>query len=625
MESVGERPVIFSQGIFPPAGGTATAGKRVPSLGTANKEESAQLAAEIRSFAEISRPSVLVEDTHPSDLVLPRGIRRVLIVRPTEFDYLLDLRRHYRSVYSSYLLSDAPGSPTWPYSEIETATVLGWPRWHVIGPVYRAARGDQEVAGIRERYRVTAGERMCVFSMGGGGGHGPRGHDIDSDAVRFAREATAVGRVIRESDPNSRLIFVQGPYFPADVHVDDCFEVVPQEPQMPALIAAADGAVIRTGFNTTWECLSAGTPFLPFLGTTYAEPTEQRLTGLRTLGLVPDNAQTFWSDARWRAGFRESCRSMTQALARSADGGVLSSLILDRPSTVSTARSQQSAADRGLAAERPSPRAATPKPPRNAGYVIRIDDILTLDPPVDWLLRVLAARGLKASLEVVPYLVDFEERALEIYDPTGDLFEVSQHGYSHIPRTAADGRRYEFDRDSHAATPEEDQLITSGKDRLERAFPARFTGGFSPPYDVLPCWLPSLWRDRGGSFVSRIDTSPFAGTPGIPVVQSGIDIWDWPRSRAHRRRHILQSIEQQLRTGGHAGIVLHPRCLWLRSQQRRLIALLDHLERRGFESRSLRQIATDPPAEHECLDNALSSSAFREGLRGLFSWMSGRS
>ncbi len=121
-----------------------------------------------------------------------------------------------------------------------------------------------------------------------------------------------MGRVIRESDPNSRLIFVKGPYFPADVHVDDCFEVVPQEPRMPALIAAADGAVIRTGFNTTWECLSAGTPFLPFLGTTYAEPTEQRLKGLRTLGLVPENAQTFWSDARWREGFRETCRNVTQ-------------------------------------------------------------------------------------------------------------------------------------------------------------------------------------------------------------------------------------------------------------------------------------------------------------------------
>ncbi len=94
---------------------------------------------------------------------------------------------------------------------------------------------------------------------------------------------------------------------------------------------------------------------------------------------------------------------------------------------------------------------------------------------------------------------------------------------------------------------------------------------------------------------------------------------------AHRRRHIVWSIEQQLRTGGHAGIVLHPRCLWLRSQQRLLIALLDHLEHRGLESRSLRQIATDPPAEHECMNDAVASSSFREGLRGLFSWISGRS
>ena len=56
---------------------------------------------------------------------------------------------------------------------------------------------------------------------------------------------------------------MQGPYFPPRIPIPPRFEVVQDEQQMPALLKIAKGAVIRAGFNTTWECLAAGTPFLP--------------------------------------------------------------------------------------------------------------------------------------------------------------------------------------------------------------------------------------------------------------------------------------------------------------------------------------------------------------------------
>ena len=50
-------------------------------------------------------------------------------------------------------------------------------------------------------------------------------------------------------------------------------------------------------------------------------------------------------------------------------------------------------------------------------------------------------------------------------------------------------------------------LIARGKRQMETAFPKRFTGGFSPPFDALPAWLPAMWHSLGGTFVSCLYTN----------------------------------------------------------------------------------------------------------------------
>ena len=95
LASVGERPVIFSGGEYRPAGLAQFPVRMVPSLWGATDEVRKRVASELQSMADISLPAVVVEDTHPAPIQLPAAIRRVLLVRPTSFEYLVRLNERY--------------------------------------------------------------------------------------------------------------------------------------------------------------------------------------------------------------------------------------------------------------------------------------------------------------------------------------------------------------------------------------------------------------------------------------------------------------------------------------------------------------------------------------------------
>jgi hypothetical protein len=228
-----------------------------------------------------------------------------------------------------------------------------------------------------------------------------------------------------------------------------------------------------------------------------------------------------------------------------------------------------------------------------------------------WLLDLFASRGLRASLEIVPYLLALDEPLLNHFDPKNSFFEVSQHGYAHLPRSTNGGRRHEFAPDSAFATEQELTAIGEGKRRLTETFPNRFTGGFSPPFDALPAWLPETWHTLGGAFVSCLFTNSVPGAP-LPVVRAGIDVWNWTFDRAIPRHRIRRRLEQQAAIDGHIGLVLHPRCLRSRSERARLVSILDFVERTGIITTSVRELAqrTDSPTQR--------MQSLRSRLRSIF-------
>ena len=574
LESIGERPVVFTEAKYRPAGMTKLPIRIVPPLWAATDDVRRRVSAELLSMAAISLPAVLVEDTHPVPIRLPAEIRRVLMVRPTAFDYLAGLNDRFRDLYAAFLLCDSPDSPTWPYDEAQTRQLAGWKKWTVIGPLYRTP-SEQEVQEVRTRNNVSGDRELCVFTMGGGGVHvlDPKGQDI----IRFLRLASQVADVVQAARPAARMMFVRGPYFPARIPIPSRFEIVRDEAQMPALLKLAKGAVIRAGFNTTWECLSAGTPFLPMIGTTYAEPVDARVKRMASLGLLPPDAGTFWLDDRWRAEYRRSAAGIVAMHSGAPDPGKVGELILDPPRT--------------RPAETRQPRASRPSGfKQRIPLVIRIDDVVCQEPALCWLLDLLASRGLRASLEVVPYLARLDEAFVDRYDPSGALFEVSQHGYAHLPCTLDDGRRCEFSPESAAPTAEEQEAIARGKTQMETQFPNRFTAGFSPPYDALPGWLPALWHSLGGAFVSCLHANCMPGAP-LPVRRAGVDVWDWGMDCALDADAVTRKLALQFALDGHAGIVLHPRRLRDLPNQLHLLKLLDRLEAEGAETVSLRDVA----------------------------------
>jgi peptidoglycan/xylan/chitin deacetylase (PgdA/CDA1 family) len=628
----GRTPAFFCQGALPSWLTDRYEAKHVGALWKLHGRRRAAVANEINAYARMTSPSVVVEDTHPAMISLP-DTRRVITVRPTEFGYLRNLRRSKSRTFS-FILCDAPGSPTWPYTEEETKTIAQW-KWPVAGPLFRRAT-DEERAGARARYGVAAEERLCVFTMGGGGVQ-PGGNDV----AEFSAAAESAARRLRARDRNIRLLFVRGPYFPADLRLWSGFEVVDSDPAMPALLAAADGAVVRPGYNTVWECIAGGTPFQAFAGTPWKEPVHQRVNLLLRFGFATKDLAAALEDVpflrghagkcaevslKWSGTASESaidalCAIPTTEPARRATSSPLRLLQIGNGPPAPEACKVHHAADLD-AALAGAPRATQPYlgalarvvaaiDPHEVRFsdapvhpdildhpsvrfrlsasssfgalresvrsltrkrlVVRMDDVVRIDAETEWLVRACVERRLPLSIEVIPYLNELRAADLDGLDGDG-LLEVGQHGYSHLPRSSAPRAEFlEDDPDWNAAI----HRLRSGREKLVAAFGGRFRGGFSAPYDQLPSWLPDLWRAAGGTYVSYIWNRP-AGSR-IPSTRFSTDVWDWSRMELRTPASIASELMSAFSGRGQAGLVLHARVLRQATVREQIEALLEAL------------------------------------------------
>jgi hypothetical protein len=574
--AAGERPIIFSQGLFPLDARSPVAGTTVPPLWKAPYQIIRSVGRALNAAALISPPSVVVEDTHPGPVTIRAGIARSLLVRPTAFDELEELREDFAGVYRSFVLCDAPGSVSWPYTPEQTAAIHTWDGWHIIGPLYRTAGAD-DIAEVRIRHQIGNDRRVCVFSMGGGGRHVPD----DRDAETFVVLAHASAERLLRIDATVRLLFVKGPYFPADVAIGAPFEVIDREPLMPALLAAADGAIIRAGFNTPWECISAGTPFMPFIGTTVNEPVADRVAAIRARGLLPESVEQFWLDEGWRTAYRRGCREVAAEFPGRPDGARLQQLLVPPPSYTPLAPAP---ARRSRGRERPGH--------ERMPFVIRVDGVATAEPALLWLLELLAMRRLRASLQIVPYSCEIDATTLATFDPGETLFEVGQYGYAGIPYAP---ESVASDRTLHE--------IAAGRRYLEDAFAGRWKGGLSTPFDTLPAGLREVWLRNDGSFISRRMFRRSTGGRGDTV--AGIDLWDGHVHRPATLRSVARELGRQAASYGYAGLVLQPRMLRAAGGRAHLVAVLALLERSGITSTSLRAISENAATAARRAERAL--------------------
>jgi hypothetical protein len=323
LSNIGEKPLILAEGSSYKAIPHNYPITRLPKHSHSSKKDHYKLNESIDAYALMSTPSVVVEDTHPLGLELSSQVTRLLVVRPLAFSELKKLDRHYKHVYRSFLLADHPESPTWPYSNNETQIITEWDSWHFIGPIYRHPTFD-EINEVKRRYNWVPGRPICVFSLGGGGEH-----EGANDALKFIKRGSVIAEMLLNGNPSARMIFVKGPLFTASISIPQPFEVVEQEPLMPALFAIANAAIIRPGFNSIWECINGGTPILPILGTSYKEPMQARLRNLRVHGLILRRIKSFWSKPTEQDEFERTCEKLSARFSFPILTDVLSPILED--------------------------------------------------------------------------------------------------------------------------------------------------------------------------------------------------------------------------------------------------------------------------------------------------------
>lgn len=591
------RPVVFFQGHYPSWEMRRQPGVTIPALHYLPRVAAQSFADEIARYVELTEPAVIIEDTYPAPVTFPPTIRRLLLIQPTVFGHVRKLIADYGDAIERFIVCDSPDSPSWPYTDAETDELRSLEKWTCIGPIFRQPT-SHALDRVRRRYALNDGRPTIVFSMGGGGiQRGCR------DREQFLTQCEPIVDRLRSIAPDVRLQFVCGPLWPGELTVPACFEVVRYEPDLHALFACAAGAVIRPGFNANWECIAGRTPFVPLLGTYVYEPTDLRIQRMARCGLVADSVARFFDD-KWLKDYRRACENTVAVHSGEPVAGFLNALdSIPRRSTAVRDLEEHSATEAQSEPAFESLKGAIHALRLEGHLLLRMDDVVTLDETVSWLLTVCRRHGLFASLEVIPYLFDGRGTQLASLDRT-DVFEVSQHGFAHLPQRDASGT---LRGDLLPADDDTFEMIQAnvrkGYRLLRRSFGDRFKGGYSAPFDDLPPWLPRYWSDIGGRHVSWIATAPASVDCGN--AEMAVDTADRNRSFLQSPEIVLSTSLQSLRSRGYVGLVLHPRLLRRLSHRRHIECVIASLAAAGLRGRRLSEAAAPPPrrAQHAAVTN----------------------
>jgi pimeloyl-ACP methyl ester carboxylesterase len=114
--------------------------------------------------------------------------------------------------------------------------------------------GPDDRARLRAELGFAPGEEVCVVTVGGSG--------VGEPLIRRILDAIPIARRRR---PNLRTIVVTGPRLSGEgLRAPPGVELRGFEPQLPALLAACDLALVQGGLSTCMELAAVDTPFIYF-------------------------------------------------------------------------------------------------------------------------------------------------------------------------------------------------------------------------------------------------------------------------------------------------------------------------------------------------------------------------
>jgi len=308
-------------------------------------------------------------------------------------------------------------------------------------------------------------------------------------------------------------------------------------------------------------------------GTTFEEPVAERLARLEECGLLATSVEQL-TDPQWTTDFRGINDALiarwAPAQACHAIRGILAGHQPSRPLQPPLLVDPRSPSD-----------SASPSAMR---LLVRIDDVVEIDENLLATLASCAAHQLCVSLEVVPYLCQTDEEALHRVANASLQFEVSQHGFAHLPRRNREGRKAEF-TESHLGAND----LARGIAIMQARFPTTFHGGFSAPYDSAPIQLYRRWFEAGGRYAS---VSQHRLRPWPPhIVRLTLEPWDWLRNGPFSEDQVFAEAAQCMRERGYVGLVLHPRLFRVPGELRRVEFILRRLLDFGCRSAFVSEVA----------------------------------
>jgi len=565
MQSTSCHPSILSMSGYPPYCSEAIPGGDWGALVTLDAS-----AAERRLFAylQYTSPAMFFEDTNPiaPGTSFPPMVDRILIVEPDTLQNLTELYATFSPVVRRFMLADHPHSPTWPYSISETRQLFALGDWDVLGPVFRDV-SVQSINYLKQRYSI--GSRQTVYVI------------VDESPTSFVTgarnqqyfltRARAAIEQLKTIDPSSRFFLVttsSSSSLPAWL---DPFEVINDKWLTPELLALATGAIVYPSTTLLWQCLHRGTPFIAIADADDSFHLK-RLPGLSDALHQSISGEWKWRAESSRSDYQRRARGLTAIWTGTPDLNVLKSAISRTSGRQATARA--SLRKSSLAEYEGS-----------KGLVIRIDDVTQVDYRLQQVLNACNTRRLPSSLEIIPFLSTLTDKLLDDWDPYS-LHEVAQHGYAHIPQVGLDGTVGEFIAELEPLDKYIKANLEAGFNNMKLLHPKRFYGGYSPPYDGLPGWLPSLWKEIGGIYLSIV--SPRADL-SLPSLITSVDVWHWKHNCFRPRDAILHDVYRSIHQTGYAGLVLHAQPLVDSDEFDSLIKLLDDLLDLGFVGQTSRE------------------------------------
>lgn len=216
-------------------------------------------------------PAVVIEDTYPDPRLaaIPslRGRPRLLVMRRMDGASLDQVRATGRLVgYERILIAQTPEEFAREGHSPQTVTAVeSTGRFDWCGPLYQAPAAS-DIERVRAKYSPD-GAPLVVVNGGAGG-------DLYTDGWGdrfFTATAAAAARFAERGHP-ARFVLVTGPYYSGRELADTPnTTVVSFEPDLPALLAAADVAVLRGGANALAEALSGSARLILAPGASFME------------------------------------------------------------------------------------------------------------------------------------------------------------------------------------------------------------------------------------------------------------------------------------------------------------------------------------------------------------------